>query len=82
MQTRFLYFRQRAIWVKVFKNGPSKICVRQPLKKFEGYGLPKETMSLQLLERESSTNFTWSIHEYLDPFIEGYDLIKMNRSRR
>ena len=21
-------------WVKVFKNGPSKICGRQPLKKF------------------------------------------------
>ena len=25
------------IWDKVFKNGPSKICGRQPLKK--GYGL-------------------------------------------
>ena len=24
----------RLIWVKVFKNGPSKICGRQPLKKF------------------------------------------------
>ena len=24
------------IWDKVFKNGPSKICGRQPLKKFEG----------------------------------------------
>ena len=23
-------------WVKVFKNGPSKICERQPLKKFKG----------------------------------------------
>ena len=22
-------------WVQVFKNGPSKICGRQPLKKFE-----------------------------------------------
>ena len=22
------------IWVKVFKNGPSKICGRQPLKNF------------------------------------------------
>ena len=30
--------------VKVFKNGPRKICGRQLLK-----------------------NFTWSIHEYLDP---------------
>ena len=25
----------RVIWVKVFKNGPSKIFGRQPLKKFE-----------------------------------------------
>ena len=24
------------IWDKVFKNGPSKICRRQPLKNFEG----------------------------------------------
>ena len=25
----------RDIWTKVFKNGPSKICERQPLKKFK-----------------------------------------------
>ena len=25
------------IWDKVFKNGPSKICECQPLKKFKGY---------------------------------------------
>ena len=37
------------IWDKVFKNGPSKICRRQPLKNLKGYGLP---------------NFTWSILEY------------------
>ena len=35
------------IWGKISKNGPSKICERQPLKNFK-YGL-------------SSTNFTWSI---------------------
>ena len=29
------------IWVKVFKNGPSKICGRQPLKNLKRYGLPK-----------------------------------------
>ena len=29
------------IWNKVFKNGPSKICGRQPLKNLKGYGLPK-----------------------------------------
>ena len=27
-------------WDKVLKNGPSKICGRQPLKNFKGYGLP------------------------------------------
>ena len=26
---------------KVFKNGPSKICGRQPLKNMKGYGLLK-----------------------------------------
>ena len=26
------------MWDKVFKNGPSKICGRQPLKKLKGYG--------------------------------------------
>ena len=26
-------------WGKVFKNGPSKICGRQPLKNSEGYDL-------------------------------------------
>ena len=26
---------------KGFKNGPSKICGRQPLKKLKGHGLPK-----------------------------------------
>ena len=27
------------MWDKVFKSGPSKICGRQPLKTFKGYGL-------------------------------------------
>ena len=26
-------------WDNVFKNGPSKICGKQPLKKLKGYGL-------------------------------------------
>ena len=34
-------------WDKVFKNGPSKICGRQPFKKLKGYGLLKQTISLQ-----------------------------------
>ena len=46
------------IWFKVFKNGRSKIRGKQPLKNLKWYGLPKE----------SSTNFAWSILEYLDPF--------------
>ena len=32
-------------WVKVFKNAPSKICGRQPLKNSKGYG---QTLSLQI----------------------------------
>ena len=32
-----------AKWDKVFKNGPSKICGRQPLKKLNGYDLLKQT---------------------------------------
>ena len=37
------------IWDKVFKNEPSKICGRQPLKNVKGYGLFKQTISLQFL---------------------------------
>ena len=44
------------IWVRAFKNGPSKICGRQHLKNVKWYGLPG---------RLSSTNFTWSVLEYL-----------------
>ena len=47
------------IWVKVFKNGPSKICGRQPLKKLK--------WNLQIFLRLPFTNFTWSILEYFDP---------------
>ena len=35
---------------KVFKNGPSKIYGRQPLKNLKGYGLLKPTISLQIFE--------------------------------
>ena len=47
-------------WVKVFKNEPSKICGRQPLKNLKGYGLLKALSSARL----SSASFTWSILEY------------------
>ena len=36
------------IWDKVFKNGPSKICERQPLKNLKGYGLLKQTIYLKI----------------------------------
>ena len=36
------------IWDKVSKNGPSKNCGRQPLKKLKGYGQLKQTISLQI----------------------------------
>ena len=40
------YFQVLQQWdkytcVKVFKNGPSKICGRQPLKNLKEYGLPR-----------------------------------------
>ena len=38
----------RIIWEKVFKNGPSKICGRQPIKTLKGYGLLKQAISLQI----------------------------------
>ena len=34
-----LFPASRNNWVKVFKNGPSKICGRQPLKNLKCYGL-------------------------------------------
>ena len=36
------------IWVKVSKNGPSKICGRQPFQNLKWYGLPKQTIPLQI----------------------------------
>ena len=45
-------------WVKTFKCGLSKFCGRQPLKSLKGYGLLKQTISLQVFLRLSSTKFT------------------------
>ena len=36
------------IWVYVFKNGPSEVCGRQPLRNLKRYGLLKQTISLQI----------------------------------
>ena len=35
-------------WVKVFKNGPKKICGRQSLKTLKRYGLLRQAISLQI----------------------------------
>ena len=53
-------------WVKLFKNRSSKTCARQSLKNLKWYGMLRQTISLQIFERLSSTNFTWSILQYLD----------------
>ena len=36
------------IWDKIFKNGPSKICGRQPLKNLKGYGCFEQNIPLQI----------------------------------
>ena len=54
-------------WDKVFKNEPSDICGRQPLKNLKGYGLLKQTISLQIFYRLSFANFTKPILEYFVP---------------
>ena len=47
-------------WVKIFKNGPSKICI---YKIWSDIVRPHLFTSLLFF----STNFTWFILEYLDP---------------
>ena len=34
-------FKENVKWDKLFKNGPSKSCGRQPFKNLKGYGLLK-----------------------------------------
>ena len=53
---------KHSIWDKVFKNGPSKVCERHPLKTLKVYGF-------QILQRMSFTSFTWSILEYFVPYV-------------
>ena len=36
------------IWGKIFKNKPSNICGRQPLKNLNGYVLPQQIISQQI----------------------------------
>ena len=44
----------KIIWEKILKDGPSKICLRQPSKNLTGYGLFKQTITLQIFQRLSS----------------------------
>ena len=37
-------------WDKVFKDRPTKTCGRQPLKNLIGYGVFKQTISLQIFK--------------------------------
>ena len=60
VQDKVLQKWLQLIWVKVFKNGPSKICGRQPLKNLKGYGL-----LLQFFEMLSSTSFTFFFFFFL-----------------
>ena len=62
-------YRAKALskWDKVFKNGSSKICGRQPLKNLKGYGLLKRGIVLQIFWKLSSKPFIWSIREYFVP---------------
>ena len=66
---------KKGIWDKVFKSAPSKICGRQRLKNSKGYALLKQTMSPQVFQRLSSTNFTWSILESLDSYVNKFRAI-------
>ena len=48
--------------VEVFKNGPSKICEKQPLN-------TKQTILFHIFKGCLPQYFTWSILEYLDPYV-------------
>ena len=43
-----IVFKAWSVWDKVSKNGLSKICGREPLKILKGYGVLKQTISLQI----------------------------------
>ena len=49
IQQRLLCIRRmwHKKWDKLFENGLSKFCGRQPLKNLKGYGLLKHTITLQ-----------------------------------
>ena len=59
------------IGVKVFENGPSKICGRQPLKHLKWYGLPSWTLcSIRKYEKAfSRLRAPLSKYHWLNPFL-------------
>ena len=59
-------------WDRIFKTGPSQLCGRQPLRNMIFKNLIKQTISLQIFQRLSSTNFTWCILEYFVPNINNH----------
>ena len=50
IEANYVYSPKTITWGKVFKNGPSKICERQPFKNLKGYGLLKQTISSSFLQ--------------------------------
>ena len=61
------------IWDRVFENGQSKICGRQPLKDLKGYRLLQQTISFQLFKGCLPQNLLGPFlntlsHPYLLPF--------------
>ena len=77
-----MYFLgQENIWDKVFKNGPSKICGRQPLKNLKVYGLLKQTISLQADHIPSSRPYPFKCFKgclpqiLLSPFLNTWTYI-------
>ena len=46
---RFCQYKSNiTTWDKLFKNGPSKVCLRQPLNDLKWYGLLGQTILLQI----------------------------------
>ena len=70
--SRYSRMNQVKLWKTVFKNF-----------KVIWSALPKQTISLQSFKRLSSMNFTWSILEYLEPYVWFYlDFIDTLRIRQ
>ena len=65
-------------WVKVFKNGTSKFCGRQPLKNLKWYGLPRQILlglflnTLARLILSYDHNFLDSTFNFQSQFLNSY----------